>query len=91
MYYLYVSDAGAATAGPSDVMYAQIQLKELDKKKRSNSQPSHKLIQNAALFFTHKKSPPPQNCQLIQKKIQSILRSRQGRPQVRPILQVGNQ
>ncbi|KAM9407830.1 Fc receptor-like protein 5 [Salvelinus alpinus] len=27
-------DAGAATAGPSDVMYAQIQLKELDKKKK---------------------------------------------------------
>ncbi|XP_038851199.1 sialoadhesin-like [Salvelinus namaycush] len=29
------NDAGAATAGPSDVMYAQIQLKELDKKKKS--------------------------------------------------------
>ncbi|XP_071190376.1 uncharacterized protein [Salvelinus alpinus] len=28
------NDAGAATAGPSDVMYAQIQLKELDKKKK---------------------------------------------------------
>ncbi|XP_038851209.1 low affinity immunoglobulin gamma Fc region receptor II-a-like [Salvelinus namaycush] len=75
------NDAGAATAGPSDVMYAQIQLKKLDKKKKSNSQPSHTLIQNAAVFFTHKKSPPPQKCQLIQKKIQSILRSRRGRPQ----------
>ncbi|XP_071190517.1 Fc receptor-like protein 4 isoform X2 [Salvelinus alpinus] len=75
------NDAGAATAGPSDVMYAQIQLKELDKKKKSNSQLSHTLIQNAALFFTHKKNPPPQKCQLIQKKIQSILRSRWGRPQ----------
>ncbi|XP_038851195.1 sialoadhesin-like [Salvelinus namaycush] len=28
------NDAGAATAGPSDVMYDQIQLKELDKKKK---------------------------------------------------------
>ncbi|XP_064877901.1 Fc receptor-like protein 5 isoform X1 [Oncorhynchus nerka] len=28
------NDAGAATAGPSDVMYAQIQLKKLDKKKK---------------------------------------------------------
>ncbi|XP_055794326.1 Fc receptor-like protein 5 [Salvelinus fontinalis] len=28
------NDAGAATAGRSDVMYAQIQLKELDKKKK---------------------------------------------------------
>ncbi|XP_064796362.1 hemicentin-2-like isoform X2 [Oncorhynchus masou masou] len=28
------NDAGTATAGPSDVMYAQIQLKELDKKKK---------------------------------------------------------
>ncbi|KAM9407798.1 Fc receptor-like protein 5 [Salvelinus alpinus] len=28
------NDAGAATAGPSDVMYAKIQLKELDKKKK---------------------------------------------------------
>ncbi|XP_045078201.1 uncharacterized protein LOC121563029 [Coregonus clupeaformis] len=28
------NDAAAATAGPSDVMYAQIQLKKLDKKKK---------------------------------------------------------
>ncbi|XP_071190528.1 Fc receptor-like protein 5 isoform X2 [Salvelinus alpinus] len=28
------NDAGAATAGPSDVMYAKIQLKKLDKKKK---------------------------------------------------------
>ena len=51
MYYLYISDAGAATPESSEVTYAQIHPKTLDKKKKSNSQLSHKFIQNVAVYL----------------------------------------